>query len=103
MPMSASAAAIACRASSSVAFSARLNETVVASSVSWWFTEVAVGPSTKCAIVDNGTRLVGVLLSTLPLDALRSAGFGETGTAAGAAAGAADAAADGALAVAALS
>jgi hypothetical protein len=66
-----------------------LNEIVVASSVSWWFTDVAVDPSTKRAIVDSGTRFVGVLLSTLPDDAFRSAGFGDTGTAA-AAAGAGD-------------
>ena len=79
MPMSASASPIARRASSSVAPSARLNEIVVASSVSWWFTEVAVGPSTMRAIADNGTRFVGVLLRTFPVDALRSAGFGETG------------------------
>src|SRR5436190_8876325 len=32
------------------------------------------------AIVASGTRLAGVLLSTLPVDALRSAGFGETGS-----------------------
>ena len=33
------------------------------------------------AIVASGTRLAGVLLRTLPVDALRSAGFGETGSA----------------------
>src|SRR4029077_7056197 len=81
MPMSASAWLIALRASSSVAPSARLKESVVASSVSWWFTEVAVASSTKRAIVASGTMFVGVLLRTFPLDALRSAGFGDTGTA----------------------
>ena len=78
--MSASASVMATRASASVAPSARLNEIVVASSVSWWLTEVAVGPSMKRAITFSGTMLSGVLLSTLPPDALRSAGLGETGT-----------------------
>ena len=47
--------------------------------MSWWLTDVAVGCSMNVAIAASGTRLAGVLLSTLPLDALRSAGFGETG------------------------
>src|SRR5664279_6479726 len=88
--MSASAWVMALRAPARVAPSARLNEIVVASSVSWWLTEVAVGPSMKRAIAFSGTMLSGELLSTLPPDALRSAGLGDTGTvASGAAAGAA--------------
>jgi hypothetical protein len=81
MAMLASALAMASRASPRLAPSARLNEMVVASSPSSWLTEVATDCSSNFATADSGTRLVAVLLSTLPDDALRSAGLADTGTA----------------------
>ena len=71
---------MAALASPRVAPSARLNDTVVASSVSWWLTEVAAAFSMKRATEVRGTRLVALLLSTLPVEAVRSAGLAETGT-----------------------
>ena len=80
MPMLASAWLIAARASPRLAPSARLNEIVVASSPSWWLTEVGVESSTKRATAVSGTRLVALLLSTLPVEAFFSAGLADTGS-----------------------
>ena len=80
MPMLASAWLIAARASPRLALSMRLNEIVVASSPSWWLTEVGAESSKKRATAVSGTRLVALLLRTLPVEAFFSAGLADTGT-----------------------
>src|SRR6478609_7861922 len=72
MWMEASAARTAAWLSASVAPSARLYEMVVASSESWWLTEVAVGRSLKLAMADKGTMGVALELTAAPVDASRS-------------------------------
>src|SRR5205085_5167713 len=63
--------------SASVAPSSRLKEMVVASSASWWFTEVAVGRSAKFAMADSGTMGVAVALTADPVEESRSEGLAE--------------------------
>ena len=53
---------------------------MVASSASWWLTEVAVARSVKLANADSGTMMVGAVLSAWPLAGSRRAGL--TGVAA---------------------
>jgi hypothetical protein len=75
MPISASASRITWLASARVWPSARLNETVVASSVSWWLIAVGVARSRKRATAVSGTSVVTLLLSALPVDASRAPGL----------------------------
>ncbi|MDT4870398.1 hypothetical protein FQZ97_1054770 [compost metagenome] len=58
---------------------------VVASSPSSWLTDVATDCSSNFATADSGTSAVAVLLSTLPVEALREPALADTGTVAAAA------------------
>ena len=58
--------------------SARLNEIVVANSVSWWLIAVGVAASTKCATASSGTSGVTEFASALPVDESRAPGLAAT-------------------------
>src|SRR6478752_7958992 len=75
--MDASAARTAAWLSASVAPSARLYEMVVASSESWWLTEVAVGRCLKLAMADSGAMVLADALTAEPVDASRSDRFAD--------------------------
>src|SRR5438067_575933 len=77
MPMSASAWAIAAWASESDLPSARLNETVVASTPSWWLTEAGVARLPMVAKLFSGIIRRGAVLMALPVAGSREPGLAE--------------------------
>src|ERR1700716_44103 len=71
MPMSAAACAMASRESDRVLPSARLYETVVASSPSWWLMLLGVASSVKWATADKGAIERALVFTVAPVDASR--------------------------------
>ncbi len=74
----AAACSMASLASDSERPSARLYDTVVASSPSWWLTLARAASSLNEAISDNGIIVCAVVLTVAPVDASREPGLALT-------------------------